>query len=136
MIFRSATCEIFRSNRLVLGILLGLMAVGGTAQAAAANPLQAIPIVGELIRATRPAPQLPTDLDIFHDNVQGNHINVCTLTCGPIPGARPPAPPAPPVSQGVPRPPQPQSAQPTGAPRPSGTRPAVTVNMPPINIPL
>ncbi len=143
---RSVTCAIAHSTQkpaqpstqpsrqrpiqLVLGTLLGIITIGSTAQTAAANPLQAIPIVGDLIRATRPAPQLPTDLDIFHDNVQGNHVNICTLTCAPVPGTRPPAP------RSAPSPPVSQSAQPTSAQRPASNRPAVTVNMPPLNIPL
>ncbi len=194
MIFRSKACAIARSSqpvsaqavsaqtvstRLLLSTLLGFIAIGGTAQTASANPLQAVPIVGDLIRSTRPAPQLPTNLDIFHDNVQGNHVNVCALTCGPspIPGARQGAARSSQAqgaarssqaqgaarssqaqgavrssqaqgaarssqAQGAVRPPQTQGVpRATSEPRPTSNRsasqrPAVTVNMPPINIPL
>ncbi|MEM9090426.1 MAG: hypothetical protein AAGC93_16970 [Cyanobacteria bacterium P01_F01_bin.53] len=165
MISQPISQPISRPTKLLFGTLLGLMAFGGTAQKASANPLQALPIVGDLIEATRPAPPLPSELDFFHDNVQGNNVNVCALTCGPLPGAaaaRPPQARPQGIPQGIPqgarppqgipqgaRPPQarpqgipqgiPQGARPpqgaASAPRP-GNQPKVTVNVPPINIPL
>ncbi|MGD1899463.1 MAG: hypothetical protein ACFB16_21275 [Phormidesmis sp.] len=154
MISRSLSQPVGRPTRLLLGTLMGLMALGGTAQKAQANPIQAIPIVGDLLSSTRPAP-LPSELDFFHDNVQGNNVNLCVLTCGPVPTARPPAPQGVPqripqgvpqrIPQGVPRSapqgiPQgvrlPQGAPAANAPRPNGSSPNVTVNVPPINIPL
>ena len=154
MISHSLSQPIARPTKLLFGTLLGLMALGGTAQKASANPLQALPIVGDIIGATRPAPPLPSELDFFHDNVQGNNVNLCVLTCGPVPSARPPVPQGARPPQGIPqaRPqgvpqqarPQvqgvPQGARPpqgaAAAPRPSGNSPKVTVNVPPINIPL
>ncbi|MEO0708441.1 MAG: hypothetical protein AAF050_22640 [Cyanobacteria bacterium J06649_5] len=156
-----------RPTQILLGTLLGLIALGGTAQKASANPLRALPIVGDLLGASRPAP-LPSELDFFHDNVQGNTVNLCVLTCGPVPqgvaqGARPPQgipqripqgipqriPQGIPqripqgISQGIPQGVVPQGARPpqgvrpaAAAPRPRSSSPNVTVNVPPINIPL
>jgi len=137
-------------TKLLFGTLLGLMTLGASAPQASANPLQAIPIVSDLLGVTnRPAP-LPDQLDVFTDNANNNNVSVCVLTCGSIPGlptgARPPqsrpAGARPPVPGQIPpgaRPP----ARPTGvrpsAPRPSAPRPNspnVTVDLSPINIPL
>ena len=142
------------STKLLFGTLLGVMALGSTAQQASANPLQAIPMVGELLGVTnnRPVP-LPDQLDVFTENVNNNNVSVCVLTCTPgsVPGlptgARPSQPrpvgARPPVPGQIPpgaRPPAsvPNGARPTGArpaaPRPSS--PSVNVDLSPINIPL
>ncbi len=137
-------------TKLLFGTLLGLMTLGASAPQASANPLQAIPIVSDLLGVTnRPAP-LPDQLDVFTDSVNNNNVSVCILTCGPgsIPGlptgarppqprpvgARPPVPGQIPPGARLPAPGQISSGARPSAPRPSS--PNVTVDLSPINIPL
>lgn len=140
--------------------MVGLVTLASTAPKASANPLQAIPVVSDLIRATQRPPAPPSNVDIFHDNVQGNTVNLCVLTCNtPNPGIPQAMPQR--VPQAVPqRMPQgampqrmPQSAMPQRVPQgavpqrapqgarpttaaPRSNRPNVTVDLSPINIPL
>lgn len=135
-----------RTAQLTLGTVLGLMTLAATAQTASANPLQLLPIVGDLLGSTPKPPPLPSELDIIHDNVQGNNVNLCVLTCNsPTPGARPPAPQS--RTQAPQRAPQgapqrvPQGAAPQGQPRPqsqprSSGGPSILVDPSAFRIPL
>jgi hypothetical protein len=81
MISHSLSRPVSRSTQLLLGTLLGLMTLGAAAQAASANPLQTLPIIGDLIGATRQPPPLPSNLGLLNDNVRNNSFNLCVLTC-------------------------------------------------------
>lgn len=139
--------------------MLGLMTLGATAPKASANPLEIIPIVGDLLGSDQPLP-LPTELDILHDNIQGNSISLCGMHCTPTPGAIPPQaaarpagipgqiPPGarPPATQRVsqnmsrtrqPAPGQlPPGARPPAPQRRSQNRPTIELGVPNFKIPL
>lgn len=138
-----------RSEKLLFSTLLGLITIGASATQASANPLQAIPIVGEILEAaTGPAP-LPDQLDVMNGNMNANNVSVCVLTC--IPGALPGLPtgarspqPGPSARSPMPgqlppgvRPPTPGQIPPGAQPTaPRSSSPNVTIDLSPINIPL
>lgn len=83
------SCQGFpTSTKLIFGTLLGLMALGTSAQQASANPLQAIPIIGDLLRTDQPLP-IPTELNAIRDIGQGNTVNFCVTTCNIPPSGAP-----------------------------------------------
>lgn len=155
MVSRSLSLFSIRSTQLLLGATLGLIAFGSSAPKAAANPLQALPIVGDLLGGRPAPPPMPTELDIFHDNVQGNHVNLCVLTCntpgtpGGIPQGIPSAaralppgmiPPGAIPPGAIPPGAIPPGAIPPGARPPAppqrNSNPNVTLDLSPIRIPL
>ncbi len=129
-------------TQLLLGTLLGFISLGASAQQASANPLQAIPIVSDILGITnRPVP-LPDQLEVFTDSVNNNNVSVCVLTCipGGIPGGIPGLPTGARPPQQRPngaRPPAPGQI-PSGArpPAPRPNSPNVSIDLSPINIPL
>lgn len=138
--FFESTCSVFRgyatmtllthrsnhSHRMLLGALLGLMALSATPGKAAA---QTIPVPLDMITNTvgsvlglgqSQTPQTPPELDVFNDNIRNNDLDICVLTCTPSPI------PLPQTARG-PVPPRPGQARPSSAARPpvrtSGSRP-------------
>ncbi|MGF1568404.1 MAG: hypothetical protein ACFCVD_10095 [Nodosilinea sp.] len=127
----------FNSRRLLLGALLGLAALGATPNSASAQipPLDALNTVGNILGLGRPQPPQPRpNMDILSENMHGNSLDICVLTCELpptlIPGGLPSIP-----SQA--RPPLPPQARPpvlpqapAQAPRPQGP----TILLPPIQL--
>jgi hypothetical protein len=130
----------FNSRRLLLGALLGVVALGAVPGKASAQipPLDAINTVGNILGIGQQPPRERPNTDVLNGNMNNNSFDFCVLTCDlpsqllptggrPVPPqARPPIPP-----QARPIPPQGRPvAPPQAARRPQGP----TILLPPIQL--
>ena len=112
------------ANRVILSLVLGVASLGVTIdRASALTPFDLIQApLNAVLGRQQPPPPTSREFHLGTDNLNGNNVNLCALTCGPtgIPGitaplgGRPPSAPAGMVS-GAPIPP--------GAGLPPGARP-------------
>lgn len=132
------------SRRLILGALLGVVALSATPGKASAQliPLDALNTVGNILGIGQQPRERP-NTDILNGNLNSNDIDFCVLTCdlppNLLPTGRPPVPPQarPPIPPQA-RPPQagpqgiPPQARPTVPGQPSPRPQGPTLIVPPI----
>ncbi len=126
------------SRRILLGALLGMVALSATPGKASAQipPLDAINAVGNILGIGQQPPRERPNTDVLNGNFNSNDFDFCVLTCelppGLLPTGRPPVPP-----QARPVPPQARPVQPQARPPvpPQASRPqGPTILLPPIQL--
>jgi hypothetical protein len=126
------TTRTFKSHRLLLGALLGLITLGATPGPADAQipPLDALNAVGSILGLGQQPPRERPNTDILNGNMNNNEFDFCVLTCDLPPNLIPTGlPPIPPQAR-PPVPPQARPPVPTQAPRNQGP----TILIPPIQL--
>lgn len=129
------------TSRIILGTLLGAVAIGMTSNAASAlTPVDLMKIPLNAINGGNSRPLPNRDIDVFNENLNSNNLNVCVSPApcnipNQIPRLVPSPPVVPPPQVKTPLPPPgtiPPNVQPKTSPRQPSSGPVLSI--PPIKL--